>query len=459
MTLDTLILGGTIISGGTIRQANLGVQSGRVAALLTPDLTPTAANVIDAAGLWILPGLIDAHVHVRAPSNPDWGDFATETQAAAAGGVTTVLEMPISTPACSTAEIFVQRRELGESQAYVNFGLYAGPTRLKAREIERMADEGAIGFKIFTTDVPRGRERDFEGLCATDDYTLREALRLIKQTGLPCSVHAESADLIRHFQQTLRDRDENSPIAHSASQPPIVEALVVAKLVALARELRTRVNVAHISTRLALELVKAAQRDDIPITAETCPQYLLFDESALSRHGPYAKINPPLRQRDDQEALAAAIDEGMIAYVASDHSPFDVASKERGWKDIWSAPPGSPGVEALLHFALNWKSGKKLPVEKVLQFVTDMPARFYGLYPAKGVLEVGADADIVIVNPEADGTIHTAEWFSHTRESARLYDGLPGKGKVVQTMVGGTTVFANGNVIAPKGTGKFVRPL
>lgn len=456
--LDTLIVNGTVISEGVSRQAKVGIKNGRIACLLDKEMDIPAGETIDASGLWVLPGIIDAHVHCRAPGNPAWGDFATETRAAAAGGVTTILEMPISTPACATPEIFCNRRELGESQAYVNFGLYGGPTTLSQRNIEGMAREGAIGFKIFTTNVPRGRESDFDGLCATDDFTLREALRLVQPTQLPCSVHAESAELIGHFQSQLRNEARNEPTAHSAAQPPIVEAIVVSKLIALAAELNARVHIAHLSTKLSLELVQAARHHHIPITAETCPHYILFDESALEAVGPYAKINPPLRKSDDQAALDAGIRDGTFSFIASDHSPFDAAAKEVGWQNIWAAQPGCPGLEALLFFILNYARTREYPIAEALRLITDKPAQHFSLYPRKGVIDVGSDGDVVLVDPEADGTIHTAEWYTIARDNAKLYEGLGGKGKVIRTIVGGRTVYLNQEIVGHPGTGRFVRP-
>ena len=456
--LDTLITGGTLISRGEMRKADMGIAGGQITAVLEENTALPARSTIDATGQWVIPGVIDAHFHCRAPGNPAWGDFATESRAAAAGGVTTFLEIPISTPACATPEVLIRRRELGESQSYVNFGLYGGPATLRRRDIEGMVREGVIGFKVFTTEPPLGRDEQFAGLCATDDATLREALLLVRETGLSCSVHSESHALIRHFHQQLRAQGRSDPPAHSVSQPPIVEAIVIAKLIALARELGTRVHIAHLSTELGLESLRSARDRKNSITAETCPQYILFDETALERCGPYAKINPPLRKARDQQALSEAIWDGSIAFVASDHSPFDSASKEVGWKDIWSAPPGAPGVEALLFFILNAAREEDQPVAKGIQLITELPACHFDMYPAKGVLEVGADADVVLIDPIAEVVMEGSAWHSQARSSARLYDGWTGTGKVLRTIVGGMTVFQGGEIVGKAGAGSFVSP-
>jgi dihydroorotase (multifunctional complex type) len=388
-----------------------------------------------------MPGTVDVHFHCRAPSFPSRGDFESETRAAAAGGVTTVLEMPISDPACSTPEVLRARRELGERTAVVNFGLFAGGAVPDAATAMGLAEAGAIAFKLFTTSAARGRESEFAGLCAPTPELLFAALDGIRATGLMCTVHAEDEAL----RTTL--------LAYGAGPEmlagPIVEASAIAVVSTIARFTGTPIHFAHVTGRMALDAVRMAKSAGGDVSAETCPHYLLFDESTVARLGGFAKVAPRLREADDRAALWDGIRDRTLDLVASDHAPFEVHEKSE--PPFEEAPNGIPGIEMMTSVMVDAAARTALTLEHAVDLVTAAPARRFGLYPRKGTIAVGSDADICIYDPRAPRVVSSSEFLSRSGGSAVVYDGLTVQGRVVRTIVGGTTVFEDGRIVGSAG--------
>ncbi|MCA0457463.1 MAG: amidohydrolase family protein [Chloroflexi bacterium] len=458
MEFETLIINGDVVTESGIQQVNVGINGGRIAALLPRSEAAPARETIDAAGSLVIPGAVDIHFHCRAPAYPQRGDFATETRAAAAGGVTTIFEMPISKPCCATGDIFRSRKALGEADSYVNFALYGAPGLLDRNEIADMANEGAIGFKIFMTGAPAGRNDEFEGLCLPNVPELYQAMQLVAETGLVCVVHAENDQLLEwHTAKLLADK-RNDVAAHGESRPPHVEALAVATLLTLNQTAGMQLHIAHMTSKETLDVFRMYKQAGAKATAETCPQYLFFTEADMERVGPYAKINPPLRKQADVDALWGGIDDGTLMAVTTDHSPFTVEEKERARTDIWRTPPGAPGVEELVLGMLDAALKGRLSIEKAVQLISTNGAKRFGIYPQKGAIAVGADADIVIYDTQATTTISPDMLFSQAKDCDKLYEGMTFQGQVKRTMVNGTTVFVDGEVIGKRGGGKFVRP-
>ena len=303
MRFETIISNGDVVTENGIISADVAIQGGKIAALLTRGTLVEADEKIDATGQLVLPGAIDIHFHCRAPAYPQRGDFATETRAAAAGGVTTIFEMPISKPCCATGDIFRMRKSLAEADAYVNFGLYAAPGLLDPDEIADMVAEGAIGFKIFMTSAPAGRDDEFEGLCLPDVDDLYQALRLVAETGLVCAVHAENNQLLEWHTQQLKDANRNDVPAHGESRPPHVEALAIATLLTLNESIGAKLHIAHLSAKEPLEVFRRFKSSGSTATAETCPHYLFFTEVRSGTSWPV---------RQDQSTLAQTSRPGCL---------------------------------------------------------------------------------------------------------------------------------------------------
>jgi allantoinase len=465
---DTLIIGGDVVTESGIQSVDVALKDGKIAALLSRDSDQPnqaayeARERIDAKGKLVIPGAVDIHFHCRAPAYPERGDFATESRAAAAGGVTTIFEMPISKPCCATPDIFLSRKALAERDCYVNFGLYGAPGLLNREYVQGMAQEGAIAFKIFTTGAPAGRNDEFEGLCLPDEENLRQGLELVAETGLVTTIHAENNRLLEWFTAQLRAAGRNDIQAHSASRPPEVEALAIATVFTMNESIGAQLHIAHVSSAAALNMVRRFKRDKTPATAllsaETCPHYLVFTENDLERAGSYAKINPPLRQQSDQDALWDGLREQTLMAITTDHSPFTAEEKERARTDLWKAPPGAPGIEELVLVAMNAGLTGKLDLMHAVKLISTNGAKRFGIYPQKGVIAAGSDADIVIYDPNRNTTIDAEKLFSKARLCDKLYHGMTFRGSVERTIVGGRTVFVDGQVVGEPGWGKFVRP-
>ena len=439
---DLRILNASVVTGAGTGVADIGVDGGMIAEVAPPGGIGPARTEIDATGLYAVPGAIDVHFHCRAPGNPERGDFASETAAAAAGGVTTVFEMPISDPACSTPEVFRMRRGLIDADAIVNVALYAGAAVEPARA-EEMAELGAIGFKLFTLAPPPGREREFEGLWASGDGGVFSALSSVAETMLPCVVHPESDSLLAILQGLP---------GGAGRRPPAVEAVAIASTSAIAKEASVKIHVAHVSSSDALDAVRAGRALGADVTAETCPQYLLLDERAVERFGGLAKIAPPLRTPADSEALWGAVESGELDLVASDHSPF--LAREKLDVEFAAAPQGLPTVELLVPTMLDAAVRGRLPLEKAVALVTAEPARLFGL-ERKGSIAEGYDADIALCSLTEPTHVDAERFHTRAKSCAVVFESLQLRARVEQTLVGGSVVVANGAIING-GAGGFV---
>jgi dihydroorotase (multifunctional complex type) len=385
-------------------------------------------------------------------------DFGSATAAAAAGGITTILEMPISSPAVSDAAIWNRRLAVVGPKAHVDFGLYGGAGADNLDAIEGLAGTGAIAFKTFRTPRPVGREQEFVGLVANDASEHLEALRVIARTGLVSVVHAEDPQLLAAGERELRVDGAQGARIHAAWRPPVVEESSVAQTLELARAAGARIQIAHASTPHAVDLVSRARADGVAATVETCPHYLFLDETALDVHGTFAKINPPLRSGELVDGLWERVRAGEVDVIGSDHSPFLPEEKMPPDNDVWKALPGAPGLEAMLPLLLTGVEDRRLTLEGLLALSSGNAARIFGL-PAKGRIAVGADADFAIVETGGPWHLDPATWLTRSRGTAAIWAGRQVAARVRSTWVRGTCVWdAATGALGPAGWGRIVRP-
>lgn len=454
--MDLAITGGTLVTEHDVYPADIGIAGGRIVAIAAPGALSPAGETLDATGLLVLPGAIDTHFHCRTPGYDERGDFYTETRAAAAGGVTTLFEMPISNPGCATPAIFRNRRRLLEEQAIIDVALYGAPGTLIRDDVHGMAAEGAIAFKIFMHRPPLGRDDEFIGICLTEDEQLFQALALVKETGRRLVVHCESDSMLEAGIARLRATGRTDFAAHGESRPSAVEAVAVARLLTLAEALDAPVHVAHVTCRQALAVIRRFRRDGVNVTAETCPHYLLYDEGRAAALGPYAKINPPIRSAADQAALWSGLADGTLDLVTTDHSTYVPAEKERGWNDIWRAPSGAPGVQCLLPVMMTAALRGQITLQKAVQLIAGNPARIFGLAGRKGTIAPGADADLCLYDPAPATTFTHEMMFSQARDVDKLYENMQFQGRVVTTIAGGRVIYREGEILAERGSGRFL---
>lgn len=441
-----------------VGRATVLVRHGRIEALVAPDAPVDAARVIDATGMLVIPGAIDIHFHCRDPSYAHRGDFASETRAAAAGGVTSVFEMPISKPGTATLERWEHRRDIAAAKAYVNIGLYAAPGLLDGADLRAIVDAGAVGFKLFTTEAAPGRDDEFEGLTTDSLAHVFRALEIIRELGLRCVFHAEEQSLIELHQERARAMTGPDHLRHNASRPAVVEATAAAALVQLSLATGCPIHLAHVTNAATLDVVRHAKRVGAPVTAETCPHYLWCTEDDLAHAGPFGVINPPIRSAADRDALWEALADGTLDVIATDHAPFSSPEKEAAIGNVLEAPPGHPGLETLLPLLMTAVDEGRLSIERVVELVCERPARMFDLYPFKGVIAPGSDADITIYDRRERRVIRRGEGESRAADCNALFDGVEVVGRVHATIVNGGVAYLDGAIVGEPGLGRIVRP-
>ena len=457
MVHDLVVRGGTLITSAGLRAADLAVRDGRIVSVDPPGASPRGDAELDATGLHILPGVIDTHVHTRHPGVPEREDFLSGTSAAAAGGITTLFEMPISKLAVNSGESLAKRAELLQPTAVIDYALYGGAGHENLDAIAGQAEAGAIAFKTFLQPPPPTRLDEFFGLWCTDEVLLRDVMRSVKTTGLRHCFHCEHTATFQAMQRQLEAAGRMTGRAHAESRPPVVEDLSVAIVLALAEDLGARVQVVHCSSPRAARLARDARWRGVDATVETCPPYLFFTDEALDRLGPFAKCNPPLRGEREVRGLRQCLREGLIEVVGTDHSPFLAEDKAKGDENIFLAPPGLAGLEVLVPLMLTAAHHGWITLEDVAALCAENAAKLFGL-PHKGRLQPGADADLTLVDLGATWRYDSAGALTKSRANMRIYDGVEMHGRVVSTVVRGAVVYRDGVVTGRPGHGQFVRP-
>jgi allantoinase len=452
---DLLISGGTIVTKSGTLKASILVDEGKILSISTHD-NVHANEEIDATGLHVLPGLIDSHVHFRDPGMTQKEDFLSGTRSAAKGGVTTIFDMPTTQPVVTSKQRFLEKVKLIQPKAIVDFGLYGGAGVDNLSELAGLAEAGAIAFKSYMVAPPSQRTHEYAGTFVTDAASLYRVMEQVKVTGKLLCVHAEHDNTIRFLTDRLKQEGRRDALAHADSRPQFTEALAVSEALTISNALQARVHLLHISTAEAASLICVWKKNGSTATAETCPHYLLLTKEALKRNGPNAKFNPPPRDEPDREALWRGLIDGSIDIIVSDHAPHSKQEKDEGREDIWSAPPGTPGVETRLPLMLTQVFNKRLTLVDVVRFCSTRPAEIFGLYPRKGVISVGSDADFAIVDLQKDWTLKIGELETKARETF-LFDGWKVRGKCVSTVLRGKLVMKDGIVIGKPGEGRFLR--
>ena len=412
---DLAVRGGMLVLPEGERAADLLISDGRIASIVAPG-EGAAGETLDARGLVVFPGVVDAHVHFNDPGRAEWEGWATGTRGAAAGGVTTVCDMPLnSIPPTTTVAAFDAKRELAERCAYVDFGLWGGLT--DGAELAGLRARGVVGVKAFLCDS------------GVPEFPPVAVERIRAASGL-VAVHAEDP-------RELRDR----AATWVSSRPPAAEERAVASLAGAG----ARVHIVHVSAAQALDALGPG------MTAETCPHYLTFTDDDVDREGPLLKCAPPIRDERNRERLWAGVADGRITLVASDHSP---SSRERKAGDIWTAWGGIAGVQTLLPAMLTGTRERGIGLSRVAALLADAPARLLGL-ARKGRLAAGFDADLAIVAADRDWTL-TADALE-TRSGQSAWVGRSFRGAVVTTVLRGRIAYRDGTYPQGPGYGRFVR--
>ena len=453
---DLLIKGGSVYGPDGPIDADVLVTDGVITRVDASGSTPAGATVIDARGMYVMPGAIDAHVHSRDPGFPEKEDFGTLTAAAAMGGVTTVLDMPNTVPAVDVAGVLESKAALARPKARVDFGLW-GLVRSSSTEdqLEALAAAGAVGFKAylgyaFSTSrkqVLQSADTDDPDLEAPPDYgTLARLGPAMARLGLPLAIHAEDPAILSAFRRPLETYSDLLE-----SRPAEAEAVAISAAAAIARDCGVKLHVAHLSSALGLRAAQDAMRTGVRLTLETCPQYLWLSDEDFPRLGTFMKVFPPIRTAADREALIEAAANGVIRIVATDHAPHTDEEKARPFGE---APSGSPGVQSLYLSCL--ELARRLgDVSLAPRWVSEGPAALAGLQEMKGAIAPGFDADLVIVDPNRTTLIRPAMMRSRQRRGA--FDGMDFRFGIRDVFLRGRAIVRDGKLTG-RASGRMVRP-
>lgn len=449
MEVDRVVVGDRVfVPGGPLPRA-VFIRSGKIVKIGTRDEIPPGVPVLDAGALAVLPGLVDTHVHVNDPGRADWEGWDTATRAAAAGGVTMLCDMPLnSIPPTTTRDGLAAKLRALEGRAFVDVGLVGGLVPGDVAALEDCAREGVLAFKCFLA------ESGVDEFSHVDDVVLRRGMKELARLGAPLFVHAELPGPLAEAEKRVLGLDPRSYEAWLRARPRSAEDAAVELVIETALATGARAHVVHLSSSDALDLVRRAKDRRVPLTVETCPHYLTFASEEIPDGATEYKCAPPIRESENREKLWGALADGTIAQVVTDHSPAPGTLKCSESGDFTKAWGGIASLELGLRAVWTEARARGHALADVVRWMCEGPARLVGVHGRKGVLDVGADADLVFFDEEADFVVDPAK-LSH-RHPITPYRARPLKGRVVRTILRGEVVYDDGLHVGTPG-GRWVR--
>lgn len=451
---DILIKNAKIVSSSAIRDGYLAVKDGKIAETGLDAEGITAERVIDASGKYLMPGGIDVHVHFRDPGDDLTykEDATTGSMAAAAGGITTVFDMPNVHPSCLNVENFLYKKKIYEEKCLVNYGLYAFLVN-NEDQIDGLMDAGVCAFK-WDMGTPNGVLPNNHRMPTNDEAA--EIFKKIAARDYVVTVHAEDMELVKYYTDIMKNSGRNSKdfLAHEQARPDIVEVSAILRTLVLSNLSGCRVHITHLSSKRGLELIKAAKQNGEKITSDVGPSWYIFSTEDYPEYGGGIRVVPAIRYPEDRDALWNGLADGGIEMVGTDHAPHSYEEKfEKSW---WDTLPGTIGVQTSLPLILDRVNKGDITLQRVAECMSEAPAKTFGLYPRKGCLDVGCDADIIILDMEKEWTITHEEMYSKTKYTP--FNGFNIKGKPVMTIVMGQVAMEDGKIVGKPGVGKMVNP-
>jgi allantoinase len=445
---DLIVRNGTLVTATGISNADLGVADGRIVAL-EPDLAGTSKEEINAEGLHVFPGVIDAHVHFNEPGRTHWEGFATGTAALAAGGTTTFFDMPLNAhPPTLDAESFDLKLKAAQAASLVDFALWGGLVPGNLAQLDELAERGVIGFKAFMSNS--GID-DFQSV---DDLTLYEGMMRATKLGKIVAVHAESDQLTSELARRAIEQGRTGIRDYLTSRPVVAELEAIQRAILFAQETGCPLHIVHVSSGRGIVMVAEARARGIDVSCETCTHYLVLTEDDVEELGAVAKCAPPLRPQTEQDALWQQLFDGNIPIVTSDHSPAPADMKTS--PDFFKVWGGISGCQSLLQLLLTeGYDRRQLPLPTIAAITAENIARRFGPLPGKGRLAIDADADLVLVDLSSSFTLQRSDLFYRHQQSP--YAGRLLRGRIVRTLVRGNTIFREGKIISAP-TGRLLKP-
>ena len=434
---DTVIRGADVCDVSGISPLDILVRDQKIAALVPRGSAVSANQEIDARGLTVIPGAVDAHVHFRDPGAVHKEGFETGTAAAALGGVTTVVIMPTDIPATASARTVAEKMSNGEGKSHVDFAV-TGLLACDLSNLDELLMSGVIGLEMFMT----GQDERYR---FSDPHLLARALTSLRSVGVPASVSPGDDRIVSRVEAEIMATGRSDPAAFAASRPSLAEASGVWQAALAAAETGTSVHFRQISCQRSMSAIRQWQRAGLKISAETFPHYLFLTVADLSRLGAAAVMSPPLRDDADVEALWQGLADGTISMIATDHAPHLPEEKAVGQQDIWKTPFGVAGLQTSLLLMCDQAVRGRIALHDVVRLCSEAPARLFGMFPRKGCLKIGADADIVGLDLGAATTITNEAQASKAR--ATPFHGRTVNCGITFTMLRGQLIVREGALV------------
>ena len=427
-----------------IADCSLAIENGKIFKIGKETQMPKADEKINLRNLLVLPGLVDCHVHLRDEGKTYKETFYSGTAAAAAGGVTTVLDMPSNAPVTMSAETLKNRMQIAERSILVNVGFYSEfPNDLG--EVKEIVAQGAVAFKLFMAE-------QVGGLNVDDDQALKDGFKKAGESGVPVAVHAEDKTLLKKATDELKLANRNDVAAFLKAHSERVELKAIERLLAISAQVDMRLHFCHITTEGGLNAVTEAKRSGRAITCEVTPHHLLLSDADFGRYGTLIITMPPLRSESHIEALWKGISEGWVDVVGSDHAPHVL--QEKSASSVWDVKVGVPGLEATLPLMLTMVRKNRLSLARVVQLLSEKPAEIFNLKD-RGRLEQGKKADLVAIDFNQKFKIDASKFHSKAKYSP--FDGWEVQGRPVKTFVNGLLIMDEQEIVAKAGSGEIIR--
>jgi dihydropyrimidinase len=453
--MDLKIVNGTVVTANDTYRADVGIAKGKIVQIARKIKEP-AADVIDAKGLYVFPGGIDMHTHLDMPfgGTVSCDDFETGTIAAAFGGTTTIVDFAIQGKGMTLSKTLNTWMRKAKSKAVIDYGFHIAICHLTDKimeEIPQMVAMGVPSFKCFLA---------YKGALMIDDGALYRVLQESKKAGALVMIHAENGDVLDVLIQDFLAQGKIEPQYHALSRPPEAEGEATGRGIAIAQMAGAAIYIVHLSCKEALDKVKEARDAGFPAFAETCPQYLLLSYKNYLEpgfQGAKYVLSPPLRDKSNWDVLWKGLASGGLQVVSTDHCPFNFkGQKDLGKKSFAAIPNGAPGIEhrlmLLFHEGVN---KKRLTMNRFVELVSTAPARLFGLFPQKGAVAVGSDADLVLFDPKAPFTIRART--QHQNVDYTPYEGFKGRGKPRVVLSNGQIIVKDGKFLGKPGNGRFLK--
>ena len=427
-----------------IKDCSIAIDNGKIFKISKEANMPKAEKRINLKGLLTLPGSIDAHVHLRDEGKAYKEDFYTGTAAAAAGGVTTVLDMPNNNPVTMSVETLKNRMITAKKRILVNVGFYSAFPN-KTDEMKQIAEEGAVAFKLFMA-------AKIGGLDVNNDQNIKEAFRKARELRIPVAVHAEDMTMLEKAEREFKLANRNDVEAFLKAHSETVEVKAVKRLVEIVKQTRNQVHFCHISTEKGLKAIIDGKRNGLPITCEATPHHLFLSVDDLKKIGTMTLTVPPLREKSHVKNLWNGIKKRWIDIIASDHAPHTLDEKKT--RNIWKVKVGIPGLETMLPLLLTEVNRGRLAISDVVRLTSEKPAEIFGLR-GKGFIKEGNDGDLAVVDLHEKYTIDSSKFHSKAKFSP--FNGWKVKGKIMKTFVSGKLIMDEGEIVAEAGSGTVIR--